>query len=251
MSMVGDAISHAVLPGIVIAYLIAGGMQTIWMFIGAGLLGVIATFLIEFLHDKGRLQTDASIGITFTSLFALGVILITYYASNAHIDQDCVLHGEIAYVPLDLVYTASGFSIAPKAVVMLLSILVIVLLVVIGFYKELFITTFDPSFATSIGIANKKWHYLLMGLISLTTVASFESVGAVLVVAFLISPAISAYLLTKNLKSMLWLGAVFGIMDAVGGYYLAYATNGSISGAMVTISGIIFGICYLIARIKK
>ena len=251
MSMVGDAISHAVLPGIVIAFLIAGSMQSIWMLIGAGLLGVLTTFLIEFFHQKGRLQTDASIGVTFTWLFALGVILVSYYAGNAHIDQDCILHGEIAYVPIDLLYTSSGVPIGPKAVIMLSGLLILILSFVFAFYKEIFITTFDPSYAQAIGISTVRWHYLLMGFISLTTVASFESVGAILVVAFLISPALSAYLLTNNLKTMLFLGSFFGVLSACLGYILAFFTNGSIAGAMVTTSGIIFAICYLIVQLRK
>lgn len=244
MSMVGDAISHSVLPGIVIAFFIVGSSSSIWMLVGAGIIGVLTTFLIEFFHQKGKLQTDASIGVTFTWLFSLGVILVTYYASNAHIDQDCILHGEIAYVPIDLLYTSSGDPIAPKAVIILSFTLLLILVFVICFYKELFITTFDPSFAKAIGMKTSTWHYLLMGLVSLATVASFESVGAVLVVAFLIVPAASAYLLTNNLKWMLILSSMFGILSSFLGYWLSYFLNGSIAGAMVTISGLIFAICY-------
>ncbi len=251
MSMVGDAISHSVLPGIVIAFFLAGSMQSFWMLIGAGILGVLTTFLIEFFHQKGKLQTDASIGVTFTWLFALGVILVTYYAGNAHIDQDCILYGEIAYVPIDLIYTDSGRIIAPEAVLILSTVLFIILTFIYLFYKELFITTFDASFAKAIGISTSKWHYFLMGLVSLTTVASFESVGAILVVAFLIAPAASAYLLTKDLKPMLLLSVAFGIISAFLGYYLSYLLDGSIAGAMVTVSGIIFTICYFIVRYKK
>ena len=251
MSMVGDAISHSVLPGIVIAFLIAGSMQSVWMLVGAGLIGVLTTFLIEFFHQKGKLQTDASIGVTFTWLFALGVILVTYYAGNAHIDQDCILYGEIAYVPIDQVYSAAGNPIAPKAVITLGVVLLLILSFIYLFYKELLITTFDASYAKAIGLSTAKWHYLLMGLVSLTTVASFESVGAILVVAFLITPAASAYLLTHDLKAMLLLGVTFGILSSVGGYFLSYWLDGSIAGAMVTVSGLIFAVCYLVVRLKK
>lgn len=250
MSMVGDAISHSVLPGIVIAFLIAGSMQSIWMLVGAGILGILTTFLIEFFHQKGRLQTDASIGVTFTWLFALGVILVTYYAGNAHIDQDCILHGEIAYVPIDLVYYNENV-IGPKAVIILSVVLLIILLFVTLFYKELFITTFDASFAKVVGISTNKWHYALMGLVSLTTVASFESVGAILVVALLIAPAASAYLITNKLKVMLILSSIFGILSAFFGYWLSYLLDGSIAGAMVTVAGTIFAICYTIVRLQK
>lgn len=251
MSMVGDAISHSVLPGIVIAFLLIGNLQSFWVLLGAGLLGIITTFFIEFFHRKGKLQTDASIGVTFTWLFALGVILVSYYAGNAHIDQDCILHGEIAYVPLDLIYSNSGNPLAPRAIIVLCTVLAINVLFISLFYKELFITTFDPAYAKSIGQATSTWHYLLMGLVSLTTVASFESVGAILVVAFLIAPAASAYLLTTDLKILLLLGIVFGILSAIGGYLLSYMLNGSIAGAMVTTSGLIFAICYLYVQIVK
>ena len=138
MAMVSDAISHAVLPGIVIAYMIMGADQTIWMLIGAGLVGMITTFLIEFFHKKGKLQTDASIGVTFTWLFSLGVILISFYAGDAHIDQDCVLYGEIAYVPLDLIITDSGQIIGPRALIVLSIVLIVVLAFLVIGYKELY-----------------------------------------------------------------------------------------------------------------
>ncbi|MEQ9468127.1 MAG: metal ABC transporter permease [Ekhidna sp.] len=251
MSMVGDAISHSVLPGIVIAFFIAGSMQSIWMLVGAGILGILTTFLIEFFHQKGRLQTDASIGVTFTWLFALGVILVTYYAGNAHIDQDCILYGEIAYVPIDLLYNSAGDPIGPKAVVILSVVLILILAFILLFYKELFVTTFDAAYAKAIGISTTKWHYALMSLVSLTTVASFESVGAILVVALLITPAASAYLITNQLKTMLILSSVFGILSSFFGYWLSYLLDGSIAGAMVTVSGIIFAICYVIVRQRK
>ena len=136
MSMVGDAISHSVLPGIVIAFFIVDNMQSIWMLVGAGILGVLTTFLIEFFHQKGKLQTDASIGVTFTWLFALGVILVSYYAGNAHIDQECILYGEIAYVPIDLVYLSDGTPLGPKAIFILSFVLILILLFISLFYKE-------------------------------------------------------------------------------------------------------------------
>src|SRR3990170_8563959 len=115
MAMVGDAISHAVLPGIVLAFLISGSRDSITMLVGAGLIGIVTTFLIEFLHKKAKLQTDASIGVTFTWLFAVGVVLISLFAGQVDLDQDCVLYGEIAYVPLDLWITGNGTIMGPRA----------------------------------------------------------------------------------------------------------------------------------------
>lgn len=251
MAMVSDAISHAVLPGIVIAFMLGGNTGSFWMLFGAGAMGITTTFLIEFLHKKGKLQTDASIGVTFTWLFAIGVILVSYYAGDTHIDQDCILYGEIAYVPIDFLYTANGTPIAPKAIVVLGTVLLIIVGVLAPFYRQFMITTFDPGFAMAIGISVTLWHYVLMALVSLTTVASFESVGAILVVAFLVVPPATAYLLTSNLKKMIFLSCAFGIMAAVLGYFLAVAVDGSIAGAMASVSGVLFAFALTWTVISK
>lgn len=230
MAMIGDAISHAVLPGIVIAFLITGGSrEPVTMLIGAGALGLLTTFLIEFFHKKGNLQTDASIGVTFTSLFALGVILVALKANNVDLDQECVLYGDIAYVPF-----------APEIIITLAVVMLLVLVFIYLGYKELFLTTFDPAFATAIGISTGLWHYMLMGMVSLTTVASFEAVGAILVVALLVAPPATAYLLTDKFKTMLWISALAGLSASVIGYWVAWLLNGSIAGAMSMIAGIQF-----------
>lgn len=242
MAMVGDAISHAVLPGIVIAFLLSGSRDSVTMLIGAGLIGVLTTFLIEFFHKKARLQTDASIGVTFTWLFAVGVVLISAFAGKVDLDQDCVLYGEIAYVPLDLIITDGGQIIGPKAIYVMSAILILILIFIISGYKELFLTTFDPAYANAIGISTALWHYLLMGAVSATTVASFESVGAILVVALLIAPAATAYLLTDHLPSMLLIAVGSGIVASISGYYFAVAVDASIAGAIATMAGLIFGI---------
>ncbi len=248
MAMVSDAISHAVLPGIVIAFMLGGDLDSIWMLIGAGLVGLLTTFLIEFFHQKGKLQTDASIGVTFTWLFALGVILVSYYAGDAHIDAECVLYGEIAYVPLDMIYLDSGEAFAPKSTTVLSLVLLLILVVVTAFYKELFLTTFDPGFAIATGLSVSLWHYVTMGLVSLTTVASFESVGAILVVAFLVVPPATAYLITTSMRYMILLSCLFGILASVFGYLLAFVIDGSIAGAMATIAGLNFAIVFFVNK---
>jgi manganese/zinc/iron transport system permease protein len=218
------------------------------MLIGAGLIGILTTFLIEFLHKKARLQTDASIGVTFTWftwLFAVGVVLISLFAGKVDLDQDCVLYGEIAYVPLDVIITPDGGNIGPRAIYIMGSILLVVLLFIIVGYKELFLTTFDPAFASAIGISTTLWHYLLMGAVSATTVASFESVGAILVVALLIAPAATAYLLTDNFKWMLVLACVAGILSSVIGYYIAVWLDGSIAGAIAAVCGVVFTMAFI------
>jgi manganese/zinc/iron transport system permease protein len=247
MAMVGDAISHAVLPGIVLAFLFTGSRDSVTMLIGAGIIGVFTTFLIEFFHTKGKLQTDASIGVTFTWLFAVGVILISVFAGKVDLDQDCVLYGEIAYVPIDLWITKSGTIMGPRVLYISGTVLIIILVFIAIGYKELFLTTFDPAYAAAMGISTVVWHYLLMGAVSITTVASFESVGAILVVALLIAPPATAYLLTENLLKMMVITAIIGVLVSITGYYLAAGTDGSIAGAMAAMAGVIFGLVFLFA----
>ena len=247
--MVGDAISHVVLPGIVIAFLFSGSRDSFTMLIGAGLLGLITTFLIEFFHKKARLQTDASIGVTFTWLFAIGVVLISLFAGKVDLDQDCVLYGEIAYVPLDLVITEGGAVLGPKAAFVSGIVLIMILSFILIAYKELFLTTFDPAFAGAIGISTTLWHYMLMGAVSVTTVASFESVGAILVVALLIAPAATAYLLTDNFKWMLIIASGAGILSSILGYYLAVFLDGSIAGAIAAVNGFLFALAMILSPV--
>lgn len=250
MAMLGDAISHAVLPGIVIAFLITSFRDNYILLVGAAIVGVLTTFLIEFFHQKARLQSDASIGITFTWLFAIGVILISVFAGQVDLDQECVLYGEIAYVPLESRWIIGTFDMGPASFWLLSSVLILNLAFIIFFFRELRLSTFDSGFSLAIGVSVGFWHYLLMGLVSLTTVASFESVGAILVLAFLVAPPATAYLLSKTVVKMLILSCIFGIIGSVFGYYLSVAINGSIAGAIATVLGIQFFVVFITQRIQ-
>ncbi len=249
MAMLGDAISHAVLPGIVIAYFISDSYQSIPMLLGAASVGLFCTFLIETFNKVGRLQEDASIGVTYTWLFALGVVMISLMNDNVDLDQDCVLYGEIAYVPLDTMELFGWF--VPEAVLngLFLSLFISSILW-IGF-KGFKLTTFDPVYATAIGISIGFWHYLLMGMVSTVTILSFESIGAILVLAFLVIPAATAYLLTTRLKTMLFLSILISIIGVFLGYILAYSINSSISGAMASVLGLEFFIVFLSIQLFK
>lgn len=248
MSMVGDAISHAVLPGIVIAFLWSGSRDTFPMLLGAGATGLLSTFIIEYLHRKARLQTDASIGIVFTFMFAVGIILISTFAEKIDLDQDCVLYGELAYVPINQWILPSGTSIGPKPVYILSVVLLHIILFIYLGYKELKLTSFDSSFASTVGISSALWHYLLMAAVSFTTVSAFESVGAILVITFLIGPPTTAYLLTENLKKMLFITVVIGILVSFIGYWLAYWLNASIAGCMALMTGMFFSVTFVYKR---
>lgn len=245
MTMIGDAISHAVLPGIVIAYLVTQSNASIPMLIGAAIVGMLTSVLIESLNKSGKLQMDAAIGVSYTWLFALGIILISAYGGNVDLDQECVLFGDIAYVSFDVWIIEGNQNLGPITVWMLSINLLLILGFIFFGYKGLQITSFDPVFAISLGISTSVWHYALMAMVSLTTVFSFESVGAILVVAFLIGPAAVAYLLTTDLKKMLMIAVVAGILASIGGYYLAVMVDGSIGGAMASFIGIEFVLVFL------
>lgn len=240
MAMIGDAISHAVLPGIALAYLVSGFGSNYFLLVGAAVFGMLATLIIQWLDKRIKMQTDASIGVTFTFLFALGIIIISSFASQIDLDQDCVLYGEIAYVPLDLIYTNSGDSLGPRQVWILGINLSLVLIVIIVGWRGWVLTSFNEEYAKSIGIKTSIWHYSLMMLVSLTTVVSFESVGAILVVAFLVIPPATAYLLSTKLKNMILLSVLFGMLSSVLGYFLAWKMDGSIAGAMAVCAGMLF-----------
>jgi manganese/zinc/iron transport system permease protein len=251
MAMVGDAISHAVLPGIVVAYFFSGEKASVLLLVGATLSGVLATFVIDLFSRKARVQSDAAIGITYTLLFAVGMILIaTWMQGNADIDQECVLYGDIALVNMDKIIVDQNLYIGPRALYTELIAAVVVFSSIVFGFKGFKLLSFNEDFAKSVGIHTTRWHYYLMGLVALTTVVSFEVVGAVLVVGFLIIPPATAQLITRRLKSMLVLACLFGILSVVIGYFLAVAWNVSITGAMVTVSGIIFACVFAAVRLK-
>lgn len=242
MAMVGDAISHAVLPGIAIAFLISG-RESLWILAGATAFGLIAVFLIQMLQGGG-LSSDASIGIVFTALFAAGVILISLNAQNIDLDLDHVLFGEIAYVQWDQL-TLGGVDVGPRAVWMLGITLFVIMVLLTLFYKQFKICSFDPALAAASGIPVALFHYLLMGMVSMTSVASFDSVGAILVVGMLIVPAATAYLLTDRLGIMLTYSVLIGAASSVAGYYMAFLLDASIAGCMVASAGGLFVLAFL------
>jgi manganese/zinc/iron transport system permease protein len=244
MAMLGDAISHAVLPGIAIAFLVTKSRNSVFMLIGATVLGLVTAFLVQVLNKSGRVRNDAAIGVTFTSLFAIGVILISQFAHNVDLDLDCVLYGVIEYTPL---YTLAvgGRDFGPQAFWQMLAVLALCLIVIGLFFKELKISAFDPEMATAVGINATLMHYLLMGLVSVTTVGAFEPVGAILVVAMLVVPPATAYLLTDDLKKMLAIGVGCGVLSSALGYLMAQKLDASTAGAMTVVSGFLFTLAFL------
>ena len=243
MAMMADAISHTVLLGIVVAFLITREVSGFPMLIGAIIAGLLTALFVQWLNSLG-IESHAAMGIVFTTLFAIGVILISTSIGNAHLDVQHALMGEITFIPWNKI-NLPLIGEVPKATALLGFVFLIVLGFIIAFYKEWKITTFDPALAASLGIPVLFMHYLFMSLVSITTVASFDAVGAIMVVAMLITPAASAYLWTDKLLVMLILSSLFGVIGAVCGYYLAAWIDTSISGAMAFATGILFVISIL------
>jgi len=233
-SMMGDALTHTVLPGIVAAFLLSHFLKTSgWissneagthtafdatsyamMFTGAILIGVLTAVLTEWVRRQGRVESSAALGVVYTSLFAVGLLMIRLAADSVHIDPDCVLYGNI-----ETVWVGPGH--VPRAAWIGLGALLLNATLATCFFKELRISTFDPALATSLGI-NATWiHYALMAVTAVTAVAAFESVGNILVVAMLIVPPATAHLLTDRLWLMLTLSAIIAILSAAIGHILA------------------------------
>ncbi len=244
MAMMADAISHAILPGLVFAYFLANGPNLIAGTLGASLAGVATVVLVEALQRSGKVKTDSAIGIVFPALFAFGTFLVSRYFANVHLDADAVLFGEIAFAPFDRLIIA-GQDLGSQPLVVLAALSVLNLALVLLFYKELKLATFDPGLAAALGLSPIIIHYGLMTAVSLTTVGAFAAVGAILVVAMMIVPAATAYLLTDRLDLMIGLSVASGIASAIVGYYAAVALDVSISGMMAVTAGAIFGIVAL------
>ena len=245
MALVGDAISHSVLPGIAVAFLMAKSRSSLAMFLGALVAGGLTTVIIETIHRKTRVKQDAAIGIAFTSLFALGVILISLFASKVDLDQECVLYGEIAFVPLEEMVRLGGLTLGPVSVVRMAVVTLLLAALILAFYKELLVSSFDPALAVSLGINSTIVHYALMAALSVVVVSAFEAVGAILVVAMLILPGATASLVSQRFPVMLGLTVLHAALSAVLGLHLGVWLNCSLAGAMVVAATALFGLAWI------
>jgi manganese/zinc/iron transport system permease protein len=244
MAMMSDAISHAILFGIVIAFFLTEDLTSPFLIVGAALTGVLTVSLVELLNKSRLVREDAAIGLVFPMLFSIGVILIARYAGNVHLDTDAVLLGELALAPFDR-FVVFGTDIGPRALYMMGGVLIINIVFIALFYKELKLATFDPGLAASLGFSPTLIHYALMSLVSVTAVGSFEAVGSILVVALMIAPPAAAYLITDRLSRMIAFSAAIAVIGAICGYWAADVLDVSIAGSMATLAGIIFGLAFL------
>jgi len=246
MAMMTDAISHAILPGLVAGYFLANGPNLLIGSFGAAVAAVVTVTLVEALQRTRRVDGGSAIGIVFPAMFALGTVLVSRFFADVHLDTDAILYGNIEFVNFDRLFIGDR-DLGPQSLWVMGGLGVINVTFLALFYKELKLTTFDPGLAAAIGISPILIHYGLMATLSITAVGAFTAVGAILVVALVIVPAATAYLLTDRLVIMIGLSAVLGAVAAVAGYYGAVALDASVAGSIVTMTGVLFGAAYLLS----
>ncbi len=227
MALIGDALAHAVLPGVVVAFMLTGSVAITQLLLGALAAGLLSALLITFVHRWSRTKEDSSIGIVFTAFFALGIVLFSALPRSTHFDLKCFLFGD----PL---------AVGPQDLLMMAVIAPLVVLVVVALYHPLKLVSFDPTVAAAMGLPVAFFHYLLMGMLSATVVAGLKTTGVILVVAMVITPASAAYQLTNRLSVMIVLSALFGAISAAAGMSLAFVTNSPTGPAMVLAASLLF-----------
>ncbi len=261
LALMGDAISHSILPGLAGAFLVAtvatgsgeptDARRSIAIYLGAMAAAIFTTLAIEWIHRRSRVKQDAAMGVVFSGLFALGVVMITLFADQVDLDADCVLYGEIGFVPFEAFVRIGGRDLAPLPVVRMGVVGMLTGILILLFYKELLVSSFDPGLATSLGIRASTVHFLLMGWLAVVVVSAFEAVGAILVVAMLILPGATASLLSTRLPRIFALVVLLSALSSVAGLHLALWLDCSTAGAMVVASGGLFVVAWLYSAVSK
>ncbi|BFL73025.1 MULTISPECIES: metal ABC transporter permease [Anaerococcus] len=249
LSMLTDAISHTVLLGIVLAYFLVKDLDSPLLIIGASLIGLLTVYLVENIGKRGISKYDDAIGMVFPIFFALAVILISKFFRNVHLDTDVVLMGEVLFSSL-VTANIFGHQISVAIVYGILILILTILFIIIN-YQKLKISTFDNNFAYLIGIPTSFLFYGLMTLTSITSVISFNSVGAILVISFFIGPGASSLQLVKSLKSALIVACIIAAINSIVGFYLALFLNVSVAGFIAFINMITYLAILLVKKYIK
>lgn len=246
VALMTDAISHAVLLGIVLMFVIVQDLHSPWLLLGATGAGVLTVALTEWVIATHCLKKDAAIGLIYPLFFSIGVIIISCFTRNAHLDLDMIFLGDLAYAPFNRIIIA-GYDICPRALISMGTILLINALAIVLFYKEIMISIFDPIYATLIGIQPTLFYYGLMLLTSITTVGAFDVIGAIVVIALMITPPATALLLSQHIPRIILISVSVSIGCAIAGYTVAAYYNVSIAGSIASMSGITFLLSLLVS----
>ncbi|HEX4887544.1 MAG TPA: metal ABC transporter permease [Luteibaculaceae bacterium] len=245
-----DAISHAILPGLVVGYLITATKSSSVMIVGATACGFLATLLIEKLSQVRTLHADAAMGVVFTVLFSLGVLLISQPWLNIDLDQDCVLFGEMAYVPFHHLFLG-GLDIGPRGLWMAVLVLGLITVFCYRGRKELPMVLFNPEYARTMGISVAFWQYGIAFLTAFSTVIHFELVGSIVVVALVVIPPSAAFLFAKSFPALLRLSLCLAIISSMAGFGISWLVNGSVGGGIASASFGVFLVCLVIYRMQR
>ncbi|WP_019484269.1 metal ABC transporter permease [Arthrobacter sp. TB 23] len=243
--LMADAVSHAVMPGIVLIYVLFHTRAPLPVIIGAAVFAVLCVLGVEALRSSGLVKADAAIALIFPALFSIGVLGINHYASDIHLDLDSTIYGEVAFVPFR---TIEVFGVELPQAMLVIGIMALLNAVRFTvFWKPIKVSTFDPGFARTIGIRPQLVSQLLLVAVAVTAVTAFEAVGAILVITLLIVPAATAYLLTDRIWLMITVTVAIGWTSAIAGYQGAAALDASIAGAM----GVIATACFTLALVAS
>lgn len=237
MTMMSDAITHSVLLGIVLSFFVTQDLSSPLLFLGAGIIGVLTVWLTEALQQTQLMKKDAAIGLVYPLFFSIAIILITRYAGSVHLDVDSVMMGEIGFTPFTR-FSLFGMDLGPQALWINLIILVLNGSLIYLFFKELQVSTFHPAYAAALGFSPAILHYGLMTSVSITAVGAYDSVGSILVVGFMVGPALTAYLYSKNLKQMIGIAMIVATFNSIVGVYLAFQFDVAIAGMIAVVTGI-------------
>jgi len=256
LSLMGDAISHSVLPGIAAAFLFSGTRGSVVVLIGAASMGLLTVWLTELIRRYGKVEESAAIGVVFTTLFAAGLIMIVRAGDSIDLDPSCVLYGSLEMITLDSGKIDTPLGAIPQVVLTLSVVCLLNAFFVIAFFKHWQVSTFDPLLSQAQGISPTLFQYVLASLVAVTCIASFEAVGNILVVAMLVVPASTAFLLSKRLSTMVLLSVLIGIASATTGHLLArfgpvaFGFKSVNSAAMMAVASGLFLILAVIASPK-
>ena len=258
-ALITDAISHSLLPGIVVAFLILASVElhdgerhasdllnSPFLILGAALSGLLMVILVEIIQKSPLVKNDGAVALVFPALFSVGIILITQKLRNVHLDLDMVMVGDLTFAPLDRLIIGA-VDIGPRNFWVMSVLTLVTLLFITVFYKEITLSTFDEGLAQAKGFKPRLINYLIMLLVSLTAVGAFDSAGSILVIALFIVPGAGAYLLTNRVSGMLTISALIAVLSSGVGYGVAYALNAATSGTIAMVMGVIFAGIYLFA----
>ncbi|NBV40611.1 metal ABC transporter permease [bacterium] len=249
-ALISDAISHAILLGMVIAFLLVQSIDSGWLFFGALCAGIASVVLSQFLHEEHSIKKDAAIGLIFPLFFSIAILLINFYAYSIHLDTDAVLLGDLIFTPFQRVYIA-GIDYGPQLLWWMLGLLTINSLWIFLFYKEILLYSFDPEFASTLRYAPKVFHYMFMILTTATIIKAFDTAGAIVVIGFIIIPPACAFLLSKHISYMIIHTIGISCISTLLGYILAHHTQASIPGAIAIMQGILFFCILLWKQYRK